>query len=168
VLALRDAFLDCDGDAILLLVEPSGPTCHTGAESCFFRAATGAASSGGRDEHAPGARPHAFASKLEATLVGRANASSATSYTRRLLDEGAGKIGEKIREEADELARAIANEPADRVVSEAADMVYHVLVGLISRSVAWRAVLGELATRFGVGGLVEKARRGESDPGRGG
>jgi len=163
-LALRSVHLDCDGDAVLVLVEPRGPTCHTGAASCFFR--TPSVEAGATKNNArgwvDGSRPFAMAERLELALEARRARSADGSYTRRLLDAGADAIGAKIREEADELARAIASEDDGRVVGEAADVVYHVFVGLLSRSVPWRAVLGELARRFGVGGLVERAARARS------
>jgi phosphoribosyl-AMP cyclohydrolase / phosphoribosyl-ATP pyrophosphohydrolase len=81
-----------------------------------------------------------------------------------LLDGGAVKIGAKLREEADELARALADESQDRVASEAADLLYHVLVGLRLRDVSLRQVLSKLATRAGISGHDEKASRGLSRP----
>jgi phosphoribosyl-ATP pyrophosphohydrolase/phosphoribosyl-AMP cyclohydrolase len=104
--------------------------------------------------HAQAALPRLW-SELEA----RKQVPPGSSYTRTLLDAGAPKIGAKIREEADELARAIADESDARVVSEAADELYHVLVGLLSRGVDLRAVEAELARRFGMSGLAEKASR---------
>jgi phosphoribosyl-ATP pyrophosphohydrolase/phosphoribosyl-AMP cyclohydrolase len=156
VLAVRALFLDCDGDAIVLHVEPEGPTCHTGAPSCFFRKVEG-------DELRDGARPVALAERLESTLEDRKKSTAERSYTRSLLEAGATKIGAKLREEADELARAIASEPEDRVASEAADVIYHLFVALVHRGVSWRSVLAELSRRFGTSGHVEKASRGSKD-----
>ncbi len=153
-LAVRDVHLDCDGDCVLLLVEPIGPSCHTGAESCFFRALDGHTHTWREHE-----RPFAFASRLERVLQARRDSGSTKSYTRKLLDGGAALIGAKIREEADELARAIESESDERVASEAADVVYHAMVGLLARSVPWRNVLATLARRFGTSGLDEKAAR---------
>lgn len=154
VLAVRGVFLDCDGDAVLLRVEPEGPSCHTGAPGCFFREAT---AEGWR----AGARPGTEAMSLEATIEARRDDHAATgrSYTRQLLDAGAVRIGEKLREEADELARAIAGEDDGRVASEAADLMFHGLVALASRRVPLRAVLTVLARRAGVSGIAEKASR---------
>jgi phosphoribosyl-ATP pyrophosphohydrolase/phosphoribosyl-AMP cyclohydrolase len=154
-LAVIDVLLDCDGDCVLLRVEPRGPTCHTGAPSCFFRS--------WRDGRwTDGARPLAEVDALWATLDARRRDPDATgrSYSRQLLDAGARRIGEKLREEADELARAVEGEADDRVAAEAADVVFHALVGLVSRAVPWRAVLAALAARRGVSGLAEKASRG--------
>jgi len=90
----------------------------------------------------------------------RRGASPERSYTSRLLAGGVPAIGAKVTEEAEELVRAAAAESADRVVSEAADLVYHVLVLLASRDVPLSRVEEELAGRFGVSGLEEKAARG--------
>ncbi len=154
-LAVRRVLLDCDGDCVLLLVDPAGPTCHTGAPSCFTRAADG-------EGWVTVDAPHPAASELFATLEARrdASADARPSYTRSLLEAGAGRIGEKLREEADELARAAAGESDARVAAESADVIYHLMVALVSRRVPWRAVLGELARRAGRSGLEEKAARG--------
>jgi phosphoribosyl-ATP pyrophosphohydrolase/phosphoribosyl-AMP cyclohydrolase len=157
-LAVRAAFLDCDGDAVVLLVEPAGPTCHTGAPSCFFRPLDGTAIA--PELRGPAPRPLAMLERLESVIETRAKGVGAErSYTRRLLEGGAAAIGAKLREEADELARAVAGESDARVASEAADVVFHLLVALRSRAVPWRAVLSELARRFGQSGLDEKAAR---------
>lgn len=151
VLRVREVWADCDRDAALYLVDPEGPSCHTGAQSCFFERLTAAAEGG--------ARAVPTLPRLEEALASRAGASAEKSYTRSLLEKGAPKIGEKIREEADELARAIESESDERVVSETADLLYHAMVGLLARRVPIRAVLAELARRFGTSGHDEKASR---------
>ena len=152
VLAVRSLLLDCDGDAVCAMVEPVGPSCHTGAPSCFFRARVDGA-------WREGARPLAMMERLEAALEARSKGEGARSYTRSLLEAGAAKIGAKLREEAAELAAAIESESDERVASEAADVIYHLCVGLLSRRGSWRAVLLELARRFGTSGIDEKERR---------
>lgn len=117
VRALR---VDCDGDALLALVEPAGPACHTGERTCFF---TG--------ELEPPA-PHEALPGLERTLRDRAAERPAGSYTVTLLDDPP-LIGEKVREEAEEVARAAREETDDRVDNEAADVLYHLTVLLHSR-----------------------------------
>jgi len=150
VLDVAEVWTDCDRDVLLYLVDPTGPTCHTGAPSCFVAPL----SSGAAGRAAP------TLVRLEETLRARSAAPrEGASYTQRLLDGGAEAIGDKLREEAGELADALAGETDDRVVSEAADLAYHVLVGLVLRARSARDVLGELANRFGLSGLVEKARR---------
>ena len=149
VLRVHEVWADCDRDAVVYLVDPAGPSCHTGAPSCFFERALGGAE--GR------ALPTLV--RLEDALAARASSSAEKSYTKSLLEKGAPKINAKIREEADELARAIEGESDERVVSEAADLLYHTMVGLLHRGVPMRAVLEELARRFGTSGHVEKASR---------
>ena len=151
VLRVSEVWVDCDGDALLYMVDPTGPTCHTGRVSCFFRRL-----GPGADE--PGA-PRTTLRRLEVELERRVQADASKSYTRALLDGGPEKIGAKLREEAAELADAIAGESDDRVASEAADVTYHMLVGLLLRRVPFRSVLGVLARRFGVSGVEEKASR---------
>ena len=156
VLAVRAVYADCDADTLLVLVEPSGPSCHTGRPSCFFRRVDPAGAI--VDEPTEGGP---FLGALEREIAARAAAGTAeSSYTKSLLAAGAAKIGDKLREEAGELARALAEESDERVVSEAADVVYHALVALRLRGLSWRAVLAELARRAGVSGHEEKARRG--------
>jgi phosphoribosyl-ATP pyrophosphohydrolase/phosphoribosyl-AMP cyclohydrolase len=117
VRALR---LDCDGDALLALVEPAGPACHTGERTCFHRGAL----------H-PGA-PHETLPALERTLSARASERPEGSYTVELLDDPR-LIGEKVMEEAEEVARAAREEADERVDEEAADVLYHLLVLMRSR-----------------------------------
>src|SRR5688572_6290749 len=90
VLRVAEVWADCDGDAILYLVDPEGPSCHTGAATCFFRRLDGAA-------HADAATADPTLLRLERTLAGRAASTGTKSYTRSLLDAGAPLIGEKIR-----------------------------------------------------------------------
>jgi phosphoribosyl-ATP pyrophosphohydrolase/phosphoribosyl-AMP cyclohydrolase len=118
--AVKALRLDCDGDALLALVEPAGPACHTGERTCFF---TGDVASPAPFEVLP---------SLERTLVSRQAERPAGSYTVELLDNPA-HIGEKVEEEAEEVARAAREETDDRVDNEAADVLYHLLVLLRSR-----------------------------------
>jgi len=144
---------DCDADALLLLVDPLGPTCHTGSPSCFFRRVD----ESGAAEEGVDAAP--FLEELERAIEARKTSDAKTSYTKSLLDGGPEAIGAKLAEEAAELARAIACESEARVASEAADLVYHLLVGLASRGVRLRDVVAALAARAGVSGHAEKAGR---------
>ncbi|HEX6388424.1 MAG TPA: bifunctional phosphoribosyl-AMP cyclohydrolase/phosphoribosyl-ATP diphosphatase HisIE [Solirubrobacteraceae bacterium] len=122
VRALR---LDCDGDALLALVEPVGPACHTGARTCFHNG-----------ELQPPA-PHEALPALERTLADRASRRPQGSYTVELLDDPP-MIGAKLREEAEEVARAAREEGDGRVDEEAADVLYHLTVLLHSRGRALR------------------------------
>lgn len=152
VLSVHDVLADCDGDTLLVLVDPAGPSCHTGRDNCFFEAV----SADGTETTSP-AVP--FLERLEAVLEERKQASGEKSYTRSLFDGGVPKIGKKIAEEASEVVEALDKESDERVASEAADVLYHLLVGLRFRGVPFRAVLETLAARFGTGGHAEKASR---------
>jgi phosphoribosyl-ATP pyrophosphohydrolase/phosphoribosyl-AMP cyclohydrolase len=117
VRALR---LDCDGDAVLALVEPAGPACHTGDRTCFHE--------GDVDARAP----HEVLPELERTLAARQRERPEGSYTVQLLDDQQ-LTGEKVMEEAEEVARAAREESDERVDNEAADVLYHLAVLLRSR-----------------------------------
>lgn len=155
VIDVESIAIDCDGDALVLLVEPRGPSCHTGEETCFFSRleASGVA-------RAPVAAPLLL--ELEREIAARASSDASKSYTKSLMEKGVSAIGDKLREEADELARAAAGESDDRVAAEAADVVYHLLVALRARDVSLRRVLETLAARRGTSGHEEKARRSKS------
>jgi phosphoribosyl-ATP pyrophosphohydrolase/phosphoribosyl-AMP cyclohydrolase len=150
VLRLRQLRLDCDGDAVLALVEPTGPACHTGERSCFHREVGGPAPSG-KDAPAVGAQqpePVAFEAlgALERVLRQRAEERPEGSYTVELLDDPA-RSGEKVEEEAEEVVRAGREESPERVAEEAADVLYHLSVLLASRGVSQAAVMDVLNGR---------------------
>jgi phosphoribosyl-ATP pyrophosphohydrolase/phosphoribosyl-AMP cyclohydrolase len=113
--AVRALRLDCDGDAVLALVEPAGPACHTGERTCFHHG-----------ELEPPA-PHEALPALERTLAERAAERPAGSYTVTLLEDPV-LAGEKVREEAEEVTRAVREETDERVDNEAADVLYHLAV----------------------------------------
>jgi phosphoribosyl-AMP cyclohydrolase / phosphoribosyl-ATP pyrophosphohydrolase len=152
-LHVRELYADCDGDTILVLADPVGSSCHTGQPSCFFRHFEGA---GIRNEAVPAG---VLLMRLEREIEARKQSTSEKSYTKSLLDGGPPRIGEKVREEAAEFAAALASESGDRVASEAADVVYHLLVGLAHRGVSVRSVLDVLERRSGTSGHAEKASR---------
>lgn len=159
VLRVHEVVADCDGDTLLLLVDPEGPSCHTGRATCFFRRLEPGAA--GLPTKLPAAPQDAgpFLLYLEEEIQQRAQSTAERSYTRSLLDGGVAKISGKITEEAAELNAALAGETDERVASEAADLLYHVLVGLRARGVEWRQVIEVLAGRAGQSGHAEKASR---------
>jgi len=155
VMKVTQVALDCDADTLLLMVDPAGPSCHTGHETCFFQTLRPETSDDAPSEHEVGP----FLLTLEAELAERAKSTAARSYTRSLLDAGIPKISAKINEEALEVCAALANESDERVASEMADLLYHMLVGLRARGMDWRQVMEVLASRSGRSGLAEKASR---------
>jgi phosphoribosyl-ATP pyrophosphohydrolase/phosphoribosyl-AMP cyclohydrolase len=118
--SVRAIRYDCDGDALLALVEAAGPACHTGERTCFHR---------GRLEPAA---PHEALPALERTIAERDSARPPGSYSVRLLEDPE-LTGAKVQEEAEEVARAAREEPDDRVAEEAADLIYHLMVLLRGR-----------------------------------
>ncbi len=151
---VREVRLDCDGDAILLLVEPAGPACHTGAESCFFQRA---GSSGEWQSTEPAVT--GVLAALGEILEQRKLAPPDESYVAGLYASGREKILRKLGEEAVETLLAGQSADAGELAHEVADLWFHSLVLLADAGVTPQTVLNELATRFGVSGLVEKAAR---------
>jgi phosphoribosyl-ATP pyrophosphohydrolase/phosphoribosyl-AMP cyclohydrolase len=123
VQAVRELRYDCDADALLALVEPSGPACHTGERSCFHNGDLDPA-------------PHEALPALERTIAARAaGGDTGGSYTAALLAEPA-RIGAKVEEEAEEVARAAREESDERVREEAADVLYHLDVLMAARGLS--------------------------------
>jgi phosphoribosyl-AMP cyclohydrolase / phosphoribosyl-ATP pyrophosphohydrolase len=160
VLKLVELRLDCDRDAVLALARPAGPVCHTGATSCFFTTDTNR-----EDDGVPALEGGQVLARLFEILESRrdANTTSERSYTRSLLDAGMPKILAKIAEEHGELAAELPAGDAAKVVHETADLMFHVMVGLVARRIPIDAVFAELARRFGTSGHVEKAGRARRD-----
>jgi phosphoribosyl-AMP cyclohydrolase / phosphoribosyl-ATP pyrophosphohydrolase len=125
--AVRALRVDCDADTVLAIVEPAGPACHTGERTCFHRG-----------DLEPAA-PHEVLPALERVLADRAAARPEGSYTAALLADPR-LIGEKVQEEAEEVARAAREESDERVAEEAADVLYHLSVLLRSRGLDLAAV----------------------------
>jgi phosphoribosyl-ATP pyrophosphohydrolase/phosphoribosyl-AMP cyclohydrolase len=146
---LRGLRYDCDGDALVALVEPAGPACHTGERSCFYRELGGAADTAveaSRAEGEPRPAAHEALAELERTLRARQAERPEGSYTVELLDDPE-RIGAKVAEEAEEVVRAAREESDERVAEEAADVIYHLSVLLLSRGVAGAEVLEVLNGR---------------------
>ena len=133
VMRLRALRYDCDEDALLALVEPAGPACHTGERTCFHR--------GDMDP-----QPGEALATLERTIEDRRRADPASSYTATLLTRQE-RIGEKVREEASEVAKAAQSESDDRLAEEAADVLYHLSVLMASRGLTLRDAFGVLNDR---------------------
>jgi phosphoribosyl-AMP cyclohydrolase / phosphoribosyl-ATP pyrophosphohydrolase len=148
-LHLRQLRYDCDGDALVALVDPAGPACHTGQRSCFYREVLGTASPRKDAPPAPGEpNPVTYEAltALERTIRARAVERPDGSYTVKLLDDRP-LIGEKVEEEAEEVIRAAREETDERVAEEAADLLYHLSVLLASRGVSHAKVMEVLNAR---------------------
>ena len=135
-MALRALRYDCDADALVALVDPAGPACHTGERTCFYR---------GDTEPTVGEALPA----LERTIAERqAAGDGGRSYTTQLLADPP-FIGEKVREEAEEVTRAAREESDQRVREEAADVLYHLAVLLAARGLSLTDAYEELNERRG-------------------
>jgi len=138
-LRVHQVLQDCDGDALLYVVDPQGPACHTGQTSCFHR-------------DLEGGRAHAAAGvlwELEGVIRERLGDPRPGSYTAALLAADPARLHEKLFEETAEVVRAARQEGPGRLAEEAADLVYHLLVLLARERVAWSEVLQVLAARRG-------------------
>jgi phosphoribosyl-ATP pyrophosphohydrolase/phosphoribosyl-AMP cyclohydrolase len=145
--------VDCDRDALTVLVEPSGPACHTGALSCFHNELEGAP---GADDYRSETKGKGDSSNLGAVLdelyviiESRRRERPQGSYTTYLFNEGLDKILKKVGEESAETIIAAKNEEPQALVGEVSDLIYHLLVLVVERGVKLEDVCKELATRRG-------------------
>jgi phosphoribosyl-AMP cyclohydrolase / phosphoribosyl-ATP pyrophosphohydrolase len=134
-LQLIDIRCDCDADTLLVIAMPSGPVCHTGSASCFG------------DEPLTAAAPLSFLLELEQVIAERIAEAPEGSYTARLYARGVRRVAQKVGEEGLEVALAGAGESDAALLGECADLLYHLLVLLRSRSLPLAAVIEELRRR---------------------
>jgi phosphoribosyl-ATP pyrophosphohydrolase/phosphoribosyl-AMP cyclohydrolase len=156
-LRVREMRIDCDGDVALYLVDAEGPSCHTGATSCFYRRASddGAII----EDDGPPDPPALVLTRVADVIAERRRTRPDKSYVVSLLDAGLSKINGKIAEESGELIEALPQNDAAHTAHEAADLIFHTLVGLESAGVPIDDVFAQLRKRFGISGLEEKASR---------
>ncbi len=131
-LALIDISADCDNDAILVLAKPNGPTCHTGAKSCWFNSQTA---------------DYTFLSELEQLVASRKTDAPASSYTASLYQQGIKRIAQKVGEEGVEAALAAATGDLEELKNEAADLMYHLMVLLQATDLSMADVVEVLKQR---------------------
>ncbi len=152
---IRNVRVDCDGDTVLLRVDQSGPACHTGHRSCFYRGLAYEESEGvtvvpdaptSEDRPASETGPEIL-DELAAVLADRRERPREGSYSSRLFAEGLARLNEKIMEEAAEVTRAARKETPERLVQEAADLWFHTLALLVFQGVDPARVFAELARR---------------------
>ena len=137
----REIRVDCDADTLLVKVDPEGPACHTGERSCFYRRLMGATDDG------TAAAGSDILEELFGVILDRQNNRPAGSYTVALFDAGEDEILKKIGEEAMEVVLAAKGQGDERLISETADLTYHLLVLLAARGLALADVEAELAKR---------------------
>jgi phosphoribosyl-AMP cyclohydrolase / phosphoribosyl-ATP pyrophosphohydrolase len=130
-----DVLPDCDQDTLLVLANPDGPTCHSGTRSCFG------------DSSESEATRLSFLSQLEAVIAQRMSERPEGSYTARLWAEGPTRIAQKVGEEGVEVALAAVTQADERLVSEAADLLYHLALLLKTRNLSFATVVRELQQR---------------------
>lgn len=141
-LNLKEAYLDCDADTILLKVDPDGPACHTGQVSCFFNQLEGLPEEYEMTESGP-----SVLGELFALIKDRQQEMPEGSYTTSLFKEGVARIAQKVVEEAGETAIAAAINDAESLPGEVADLLYHTLVLLAATSVQPETVYKKLRER---------------------
>jgi phosphoribosyl-ATP pyrophosphohydrolase/phosphoribosyl-AMP cyclohydrolase len=141
-LNLKEAWLDCDGDTLLLKVDPDGPACHTGETSCFFNPLEGLPEGYEDTDTGPG-----ILAELFALVQDRQREMPEGSYTVKLLEEGVPRIAQKVIEEAGETAIAAVHGDMEQIPSEIADLLYHTLVLMAASGVKPEEVWAELRER---------------------
>lgn len=150
---VRAVSVDCDGDALVLVVDQIGPACHTGHATCFYRnlaleaGGVRAVEAPSGDRAGAGEAGPEILGELAAVLLDRRREPRAGSYTSGLFTEGLARLNEKVMEEAAEVTRAARKETPSRLVEETADLWFHSLVLLVHQGVDPARVFGELAKR---------------------
>jgi phosphoribosyl-ATP pyrophosphohydrolase/phosphoribosyl-AMP cyclohydrolase len=136
---VRSIAVDCDQDTLLVLVEPTGPACHLGTNTCW-----------GADAPHSLAENLAFLAKLEHIVAQRIAARPEGSYTAKLLDAGLTRIAQKVGEEGLELALAAVAQSDREVIGEAADLLFHTVLLLQAKGLSLAQVVGELESRHAI------------------
>lgn len=129
-LLVKEIFIDCDNDTILIKVQPTGPVCHTGADTCFNEI-----------------NPAFTLQKLEDTIADRKHNPSDDSYTSSLFKKGINKIAQKVGEEAVEMVIESKDDNGERFLNESADLLYHYLILLRAKNYSLNDVIKVLAER---------------------
>jgi len=157
---INDILLDCDADTLILKIEQKGVACHTGRKSCFFTSVTQEKIIAEKQVDTDAI--YSVVDTLYHTILERKNSVAEKSWTKKLLNDKELLLS-KIKEEADEVCVAIAQESDKQVIYESADLLYHTLVGLGLRDISPDRVKQELARRFGMSGIEEKESRVSED-----
>lgn len=145
---VKSILADCDGDTLLVRVDPLGPACHTGEKSCFFDTIAG-------EDELP---LSSVVSSLAEEISERKAKPVEGSYTAYLFDKGTDKIAKKLIEEAGEVIIAAKNKDKEELVNEFADLFYHSFVLMADQDVPWEDVLAVLKNRSSKKGNLKKER----------
>jgi len=151
---VRSIQYDCDGDTLLIKVDPLGPACHTGERTCFFQSVE---LEGGEESEAPGENQTIYSDLME-EIEDRKSTPVEGSYTNYLFTKGIDKIAKKLIEEAGEVIIAAKNNDKEELVNETSDLLYHCLVLLAEQGVALEDVEAELRKRSSKKGNAKKER----------
>lgn len=135
-LELEDIQSDCDNDTLLILARPTGPVCHTGEKSCFFK-----------KDFSPESGGYGFLTRLEKLLKNRRETLPEDSYTASLFRDGLDKIAQKVGEEAVETVIEAKNDNRDAFLDESADLLFHLMVMLVEKEIPMRDIVGRLERR---------------------
>jgi len=158
---LKEAYIDCDNDTLLLKIEQvGGVACHTGRPSCFFTKLESGEVTESADLHATA--NYSVIDKLYHVIQERKQADPETSYVASLLRKGDNSILKKVVEEAGEFCFAVKDDDPEEIVYEAADLAFHVLVALGAKNIDPDRIKQELARRSGLSGIEEKKMRNQS------
>ena len=149
--------IDCDNDTLLLKIKQDGVACHTGRKSCFFTELDSGDVT--IEKSVDTDAMYGVIDTLYHTILDRKNADPETSWTAKLLSKGDNDILKKVVEEAGEFSFAVKDKDEDEIIYECADLTYHVLVALGHMNISPDRVKQELARRFGMSGITEKASR---------
>jgi phosphoribosyl-ATP pyrophosphohydrolase/phosphoribosyl-AMP cyclohydrolase len=134
-LQVKDIAADCDRDSLLILAQPTGPVCHLGTATCWG------------DTHRSRAAQLAFLGELESIIASRISGRPPGSYTTTLLDQGIGRIAQKVGEEGVELALAAVSQSEEQILGEAADLLFHMLVLLKAKGLSLSQLTNTLESR---------------------
>ena len=149
--------IDCDNDTLLLKVKQDGVACHTGRKSCFFTELDSGDVT--IEKSVETDAMYGVIDTLYHTILERKSADPETSWTAKLLSKGENDILKKVVEEAGEFSFAVKDKDEDEIIYECADLTYHVLVALGFMNISPDRIKQELARRFGMSGITEKASR---------
>lgn len=154
---IHSFMIDCDNDTLLLKVKQDGVACHTGRKSCFFTELDSGEVT--IEKSVDTDAMYGVIDTLYHTILDRKNADPESSWTAKLFSKGENDILKKVIEEAGEFSFAVKDNDEDEIVYECADLTYHVMVALGYRNISPDRVKQELARRFGLSGIAEKASR---------